>query len=116
MRFITRKNGLIVCMAGIVIFLLNIVTYGLWEIDIDILGLMVFILGLVIAIPSGPSMKNSSGWLTRKGGVKICVIAIAASALLAYSPIPYLNGDLGGILGMTALIIGILIMAIRWRH
>ena len=29
---------------------LNIITYGLWKIDIDIFGALIFIIGLVIMI------------------------------------------------------------------
>jgi len=35
---------------GIAFQFLNILTYGLWEIDIDILGALIFIVGLVIMI------------------------------------------------------------------
>jgi len=35
---------------GVAFQFLNIVTYGLWEIDIDILGALIFIIGLVIMI------------------------------------------------------------------
>ena len=116
MKLLTRKNGILLCVIGIAIFLLNFLTYGLWGIDIDILGAMIFILGLVIAIACGPSMKNSSKLLTRKNGVRLCIITIIITALFAYSPIPYLNGDLGGILGFTVFILGIIIIAVRWEY
>lgn len=35
---------------GIAMQFLNILTYGLWEIDIDIFGAFIFIIGLVIMI------------------------------------------------------------------
>ena len=59
MEWLTRKNGIWLCVIGIAIFLLNFLTSSLWEMDIDILGAMVFILGLVIAIACGSSMKKS---------------------------------------------------------
>jgi len=116
MQWLRRKNGIILCTIGIAIFLLNFLTYSLWEIDIDILGLIIFILGLVIAIACGPSMKDSSKLLTRKNGVRLCVITIIITALFAYSPIPYLNGDFGGFLGLTIFIFGIIIIAVRWKY
>jgi len=116
MKWLTRKNGIILCAIGIVIFLLNFLTYSLWEIDIDILGAMIFILGVVIMIACGPTMKNSSKLLTRKNGVRLCVITMIITALLAYSPIPYLNGDITGFLGLTVFVLGIIIIAVRWKY
>lgn len=116
MKLLTRKNGILLCVMGIAIFLLNFLTYGLWQIDIDILGAMIFILGLVIAIACGPSMKNSSKLLTRKNGVRLCVITIIITVLFAYSPIPYLNGDISGIVGVIVFILGVIIIAVRWKY
>jgi len=48
MKLLTRKNGIILCAIGVSIFFLNILTYGLWEIDIDIHGAMIFIFGIII--------------------------------------------------------------------
>jgi len=115
MKWLTRKNGIILCAIGIAIFLLNILTYSLWEIDIDILGAMIFVLGLVIAIACGPSMNDSPKLFTRKNGVRLCVITLIITALFAYSPIPYLNGDFGGILGFALFHLGIII-AVRWKY
>lgn len=116
MKWLTRKNGIWLCVIGIVIFLLNFLTYGLWEIDIDILGAMVFILGLVIAIACGPSMKKSSELLSRRNGVWLCIIAVVMTALFGYSPIPVLNGDVGGFLGLTLFFLGLILIAARWKH
>ncbi len=116
MKWLTRKNGIILNAIGIAIFLLNFLTYSLWEIDIDIFGAMIFILGLVIAIACGPTMKDSPKLLTRKNGVRICLITMIITLLFAYSPIPYLNGDLGGILGLTVFIFGIIIIVVRWKY
>jgi hypothetical protein len=46
----TRKTGIYMMVIGLVFQLLNIITYGLWEIDIDILGAFVFIIGLIVMI------------------------------------------------------------------
>jgi hypothetical protein len=116
MKFMTRKNGIIIGVIGVAIFLLNFLTYSLWKIDIDILGVMIFILGLVIATACGPSMQESPGLFTRKSGVKLCVISLIITALLAYSPIPYLNGDLGGMLGFAVFTLGLILIAVRWQH
>ncbi|MFA5992942.1 MAG: hypothetical protein WC796_04520 [Candidatus Pacearchaeota archaeon] len=48
--FFTRRLGIILMIIGVAFQFLNILTYGLWEIDIDILGALIFIIGLVIMI------------------------------------------------------------------
>ena len=116
MELLTRKNGIWVCVIGIIIFLLNFLTLTLWNIDIDILGAMIFVLGLIIAIACGPSMKNSSKLLTRKNGVRLCIITTVITALFAYSPISYLNGDFTGFLGLTVFVLGVIIIAVRWKY
>ena len=116
MELLTRKNGIGLCVIGIVIFLFNFLTYSLWEIDIDILGVMVFILGLAIAISCGKSMKHSYKLLSRRNGVWLCIIAVVVTAILAYSPIPVLNGDDGGILGLLVFVLGLILIAMRWKH
>ena len=100
MEWLTRKTGIWIMAIGVAIFLLNYFTYTWWEIDIDIFGVMVFVFGLVIAITCGKSMKKSSELLSRRNGVWVCIIAVAVTAILAYSPIPVLNGDVGGISGL----------------
>ena len=45
-----RKTGIILMIIGIAFQFLNILTYGLWGIDIDIFGAMIFIVGLVLII------------------------------------------------------------------
>lgn len=116
MELLTRKNGIWVCVIGIAIFLLNFLTLRLWDIDIDILGAMIFVLGLVIAIACGPTMKNSSKLLTRKNGVRLCVITMIITALLAYSPIPYLNGDISGYLGLIVFVLSMILIIVRWKY
>jgi len=116
MKWLTRKNGIGMCVIGIAIFLLNFLTYSLWEIDIDILGTMIFILGLVITIACGSSMKRSSELLSRKNGVWVCILAVAVTAIFAYSPIPYLNGDVVGISGLGVFALGLVLIAVRWKY
>ncbi len=116
MELLTRKNGIWVCVIGIAIFLLNFLTLTLWDIDIDILGAMIFVLGLVIAIACGKSMKHSSRWLTRRNGVWVCIIAVVMTAILAYSPFPALNGDITGLIGLSVFVLGIILIAVRWNH
>lgn len=50
MKIISRKIGLVLMIIGIAMQFLNILTYGLWEIDIDIFGALIFLVGLVIII------------------------------------------------------------------
>ena len=116
MELLTRKNGIVLCITGIAIFLLNFLTYSLWEIDIDILGVMIFILGLIIAIACGPSMKKSPKLLSRKNGVLVCIIAVAMTAILAYSPFPALNGDITGYTGLIVFALGLILIVTKWKH
>ena len=50
MKLFARKTGILLMIIGIAMQFLNIITYGLWEIDIDIFGALIFIIGLVIVI------------------------------------------------------------------
>jgi hypothetical protein len=50
MKILTRKLGIWMIIIGVAMQFLNIITYGLWGIDIDILGALIFIIGLVITI------------------------------------------------------------------
>jgi len=50
MKWLTRKTGIWIMIIGIAMQFINIITYGLLEIDIDILGAMIFIIGLIIII------------------------------------------------------------------
>ena len=116
MELLTRKNGIWLSAIGIAIFLFNFLTYNLWEIDIDILGALIFVLGLVIAIACGNTLKRSSKWLTRRNGVWLCIISVAITAILGYSPIPFLNGDISGIFGLGVFVLGIIIIIIKWKE
>ncbi len=46
----TRKTGIYLMIIGVSFQLLNIITYGYWGIDIDIIGALIFIVGLIIMI------------------------------------------------------------------
>jgi len=50
MVLLTRKLGIILMIIGVVFQFLNIITYGYWEIDIDIFGALIFIVGFIIMI------------------------------------------------------------------
>jgi len=50
MKLFSRKTGIILMIIGIAMQFLNILTYGLWQIDIDIFGAIVFIIGLVVLV------------------------------------------------------------------
>jgi len=45
-----RKHGIYLVIIGVAMQFLNIITYGLWQIDIDIFGAIIFIIGLIITI------------------------------------------------------------------
>jgi len=47
---IKRKHGIYLIIIGIAMQFLNMITYGLWQIDIDIFGVLIFLIGLVIII------------------------------------------------------------------
>ena len=116
MELLTRKAGIWIAVIGIAIFLLNFLTLTLWNIDIDILGAMIFVLGLVIAIAAGKSMKHSSELLSRRNGAWLCIIAAVITAILAYSPFPALNGDIAGFTGLGVFVLGIILIAVRWKY
>ena len=113
---LTRKNGIVLSVIGVAIFLFNYFSLKWWNIDIDILGAMLFVLGLVIAIACGKTMKHSSKLFTRRNGVRLCVIAAVMTAVFGYSPIPFLNGDVVGIFGMGVFVLGLIIIVLRWKY
>ena len=116
MDFLTRKIGIWIASIGIVIFLSNFLTLYLWEIDIDILGFFIFILGLILIIACNKTMKKSNKLLTRRNGVKVCIFAIIVTTLFAYSTFPALNGDVAGIIGMIVFLLGLILIAVRWKY
>ena len=48
MKIISRKSGIFLIVIGILMQFLNIITYGYWEIDIDMLGALILIIGTII--------------------------------------------------------------------
>ena len=114
MELLTRKIGIWTSAIGIAIFLLNFITYSLWEIDIDILGALFFVLGMVMVIACGKSMKHSSELLTRRSGVWLCIIAVAIILITGY--IPFISGDVGGIIGAGVFVLGLILIAVRWNR
>ena len=114
MNMLTRNNGIWLCVIGIAVFLLNFLTLTLWDIDIDILGAVIFILGLVIVIACGNTMKHSSELLTRKNGVWLCIIAVMIILVTGY--MPFINGDIGGGIGAIVFLLGIVLILLRWKH
>lgn len=49
-NWFTRKTGIWMIIIGVAMQFLNMLTYGLWGIDIDIFGALIFIIGLVVTI------------------------------------------------------------------
>ena len=45
---VTRKLGIYMMIIGVAFQFINILTYGYWGIDIDILGALIFIVGLIV--------------------------------------------------------------------
>ncbi|MBS3089009.1 hypothetical protein J4402_04525 [Candidatus Pacearchaeota archaeon] len=51
MKFnLTRKTGIVLMLIGLAMQFLNIITYIYWEIDIDIPGALIFVIGLIIMV------------------------------------------------------------------
>jgi len=46
----TKKRGIWMMIIGLAMQFLNIITYGLWKIDIDIVGALIFLIGLIVVI------------------------------------------------------------------
>jgi hypothetical protein len=112
-EILSRKMGIWISIIGVVIFMFNFITYNLWEIDIDVLGAIIFILGLIIIIACGKTMKKSSALLSRRNGVWLCIIAAIEALITGYLPI---NSDPWGIPGLIIFILGIMLIIIRWKH
>ncbi len=114
MELLTRKSGIWIAVIGVAIFLFNFVTITLWDIDIDILGAVIFVLGLVIAVACGKTMKQSSELFTRKNGVWLCIIAVMIILITGY--MPFINSDIGGGIGALVFLLGIILIAVRWKY
>ena len=50
MKLISRKTGLWIMLIGIAMQFLNIITYGTWNVDIGIFGVLIFIIGFVVMV------------------------------------------------------------------
>ena len=114
-NILTRKNGIWLCVIGIVMFLLNYFTSTWWNVDIDIVSVMIAVLGLVIVIASGNTMKQSSKWLTRKNGIWLCVIGVIIEIIIGLLNVLGLSNS-GGEFGAILFVLGIIIIAMRWKH
>jgi len=114
-NILTRKNGILLCVIGIAMFLLNYFTSTWWNVDIDIVGAMIAILGLVIVIASGNAMKQSSKWLTRKNGLWLCVIGVIIEIIIGLLNLLGLSSNGGGF-GAIVFVLGIILIAVKWEH
>ena len=115
MELLTRKNGIWVCVIGIAMFLLNFLTLKWWNMDIDILGAMIAVLGLVIVIATSSKMKKSKEWLTRKNGIWLCVIGVIIEIIIGLLNLLGLSNN-GGEFGAIVFVLGIILIAVRWKH
>lgn len=95
-------------------FLLNYFTSTWWNMDIDILGVMIAVLGLVIAIASN-KMKRSKKWLTIRNGVWLCVIGVVIEIIIGLANLLGLSSSSGGF-GAIVFVLGIILIAVRWKH
>ena len=118
-ELLTRKNGIWLMIIGVLVAIpINIllIEFVNESIDVDIFGAMLFVLGLVIAIACGKTMKHSSELFTRRNGVRLCVIAVVMTTIFGYSPIPFLNGDIGGGFGAIVFVLGLILIATKWKY
>ena len=113
-KFLSRGIGIWLLAIGIAMFLLNYFTITWWNIDIDILGVMIAVLGLVIIIASG-TMKQSKKWLTRKNGIWLCVIGVAIEIIIGLLNVLGLSNNGGGF-GAIVFVLGIILIAVRWKY
>ena len=114
MEYFSKRMGICLFVIGIAMFLLNYFTSTWWNIDIDILGAMIAVLGLVIAIASN-KMKKSKKWLTRKNGVWLCVIGVIIEIIIGVLNLLGLSSNGGGF-GAIVFVLGIILIAVRWKH
>ena len=115
MEYFSKRTGICLFVIGIAMFLLNYFTSTWWNMDIDILGVMIAVLGLVIAIASGNKMKRSKKWLTRKNGVWLCVIGVIIEIIIGLLNLLGLSSNGGGF-GAIVFVLGIILIAVRWKH
>ncbi len=114
MEYFSKRAGICLFVIGIAMFLLNYFTSTWWNIDIDIFGVMIAILGLVIAIASN-KMKQSKKWLTRRNGVWLCVNGVVIEIIIGLANLLGVSSSGGGF-GAIVFVLGIILIAVRWKH
>lgn len=115
MKLLTRRTGICLCILGVAMFLLNYFTSTWWNIDIDILGAMIAVLGLVIVIATSSKIKKSKKWLTRKNGIWLCVIGVVIEIIIGLLNLLGLSNNGGGF-GAIVFVLGIILIAVRWKY
>jgi len=115
MEYFSKRTGICLFVIGIAMFLLNYFTSTWWNIDIDILGAMIAVLGLVIIIANSSKMKKSKEWLTRKNGVWLCVIGVIIEIIIGLLNLLGLSNNGGGF-GAIVFVLGVILIAVRWKH
>jgi thiol:disulfide interchange protein len=115
MEYFSKRTGICLFVIGIAMFLLNYFTSTWWNIDIDILGAMIAVLGLVIAIATSFKMKKSKKWLTRKNGIWLCAIGVIIEIIIGLLNLLGLSNN-GGEFGAIIFVLGIILIAVRWKH
>ena len=115
MEYFSKRTGICLFVIGIAMFLLNYFTSTWWNIDIDILGAMIAVLGLVIVIAMSSKMKKSKKWLTRKNGIWLCVIGVIIEIIIGLLNLLGLSSN-GGSFGAIVFVLGVILIAVRWKH
>ena len=115
MEYFSKRTGICLFVIGIAMFLLNYFTSTWWNIDIDILGAMIAVLGLVIVIATSSKMKKSKKWLTRKNGIWLCIIGVIIEIIIGLLNLLGLSSNGGGF-GAIVFVLGVILIAVRWKH
>ncbi len=115
MEYFSKRTGICLFVIGIAMFLLNYFTSTWWNIDIDILSAMIAVLSLVIVIATSSKMKKSKEWLTRKNGIWLCVIGVIIEIIIGLLNLLGLSSNGGGF-GAIVFVLGIILIAVRWKH
>jgi len=115
MDYFSKRTGICLFVIGIAVFLLNYFTLKLWDVDMDIFGVMIAVLGLVIVIATSSKMKKSKKWLTRKNGIWLCVIGVVIEIIIGILNILGLSSN-GGESGAIVFALGMVLIAMRWKH
>ena len=114
MEYFSKRTGISLFVIGIAMFLLNYFTSKWRDVDIDVVGVMIAVLGLVIAIASN-KMRRSKKWLTRRNGVWLCVIGVGIEIIIGLANLLGLSSSGGGF-GAIVFVFGIILIAVRWKH